>query len=524
MECFRSYFVSKKTGKGFKKWQTVAMFVLFAALMAMISVIFFGMSYLLHDILGFRGAEWIYFAVLGMLAMALGTFGSVFNTFSVLYQAKDNDFLLALPIRPSTILISRLFLVYGLSLFYSGVVWLPAIVSYWIFYSQSVLVVVFEILLLPLIALFVTVLTCALGWVVAIISTKLKHKNFITVIITLVFFAIYYYFCMNVSTFVEKLVVNTLLFGQQIRKWASLFYTLGLAAMGDVASMLLFTLICLVAFAVTFVILTKTFTRIVTATEKVGRKAYKQKAIHARSYRRTLLDREWKRFINCPTYMLNMGLGVILMPLLTAVLIIRREYLFMLIGILSTLTPEIVELLPLAIVAILGLVVTVNAISSPSVSLEGKTLWLVKALPVSSKDILQAKEMLHIVVNVIPLLLSELIIAVVFEQNAVTIALMTLFLLAYLCYTAITGLMIDLLRPNLTWSSEVVPIKQSLNVIFAWLAGFLLLAAIGGLYYLLRKSVSVSGFLMGADLVLILIVALLQYWVNTRGAARFDRL
>ena len=33
-----------------------------------------------------------------MIALALGIFGSVFNTFASLYQAKDNDLLLSLPI------------------------------------------------------------------------------------------------------------------------------------------------------------------------------------------------------------------------------------------------------------------------------------------------------------------------------------------------------------------------------------------------------------------------------------------
>lgn len=33
---------------------------------------------------------WMYFALMGLLAILLGTFGSVFNTFSGLYLAKEN--------------------------------------------------------------------------------------------------------------------------------------------------------------------------------------------------------------------------------------------------------------------------------------------------------------------------------------------------------------------------------------------------------------------------------------------------
>ena len=35
----------------------------------------------------------LYFLIMGMIAIALGTFGSVFNTYSGLYLSKDNDLL-----------------------------------------------------------------------------------------------------------------------------------------------------------------------------------------------------------------------------------------------------------------------------------------------------------------------------------------------------------------------------------------------------------------------------------------------
>ena len=41
---------------------------------------------------------WLYRALMGIVSVTLGVFGSVFNTFSTLYQAKDNDLLFAMPI------------------------------------------------------------------------------------------------------------------------------------------------------------------------------------------------------------------------------------------------------------------------------------------------------------------------------------------------------------------------------------------------------------------------------------------
>ena len=41
---------------------------------------------------------WLYMALMGIVSVILGVFGSVFNTFSTLYQARDNDLLFAMPI------------------------------------------------------------------------------------------------------------------------------------------------------------------------------------------------------------------------------------------------------------------------------------------------------------------------------------------------------------------------------------------------------------------------------------------
>ena len=57
---------------------------------------------------------------MGLLAVLLGAFGSVFNTYSSLYLSKDNDLLLSMPIPVRSIMASRLLGVYLMGLMYSG--------------------------------------------------------------------------------------------------------------------------------------------------------------------------------------------------------------------------------------------------------------------------------------------------------------------------------------------------------------------------------------------------------------------
>ena len=137
-EIFRSYFYNAKQGKARSRVSTVGYFAFFAVLM--VGVLGGMFTYLAHSLcapFAAAGMEWLYFTIMAMVAIVLGAFGSVFNTYSSLYLAKDNDLLLSMPIPVRTILLSRLLSVYLMGLLYSGVVLLPAMIVYWVTVSAA---------------------------------------------------------------------------------------------------------------------------------------------------------------------------------------------------------------------------------------------------------------------------------------------------------------------------------------------------------------------------------------------------
>ena len=69
----------------------ILMFVVFAALVPLCEM----------------GLTWLYFAMAGTMALALSMLGSVFMTQAQLYDAKDNERLLSMPIPPKYILLTR---------------------------------------------------------------------------------------------------------------------------------------------------------------------------------------------------------------------------------------------------------------------------------------------------------------------------------------------------------------------------------------------------------------------------------
>lgn len=293
-EIFRAYLYDAKKNRARSKAATVGYIIFFVLLMVgVIGGMFTTLSLTMCRSMAEAGMSWFYFAIMGLMAILLGAFGSVFTTYSSLYLPKDNDQMLSLPIPVNTLIAARLLGVYLMGLMYSGVVVLPAIIVYWVTVSAAPLHLLAGVLFLLLISLFVMAISCLLGWVVAKVSLKLKNKSFVTVVLSLVFFGLYYYFfSFKATSLLTELLQNIALYGDKVRSSAYPVYLFGQAGAGDPLSMLLLTVAIAVLFGLTWLLLSRSFLSIATASGHVGRKVYRAKAVRCRSISSALLDRE----------------------------------------------------------------------------------------------------------------------------------------------------------------------------------------------------------------------------------------
>ena len=109
MELFSFFWQDKKKNRNRKGIQFVLFLIFYVVLLVgTISLISWFVADFLCVPLVSVGMDWMYFALMGLVGIALGAFGSIFNTYSSLYLAKDNDLLLAMPVKPSRILFVRL--------------------------------------------------------------------------------------------------------------------------------------------------------------------------------------------------------------------------------------------------------------------------------------------------------------------------------------------------------------------------------------------------------------------------------
>ena len=521
-EIFRSYFYDAKKNKPRSKAATIGFFVLYAVLMVgILGGMFAALGIVLCLPLTAGGYGWLYFTLVSVLAVLLGVFGSVFNTFSGLYQARDNDLLLSLPIPVRSILAARLLGVYLMGLMFSGVVLLPCVIVYWVMAEHSVAVIVGGLLLVLAVSLIVLVLSCVLGWVVAKISAKLKRKSFLTVLIALVFFGLYYTVCFRASDLLQDLMQHMDTLGDALQG-AYPLYLLGRMGEGDWLAMLLVLAVTLALCAAVYVVLDRTFIGIATATGAAARTVYKEKAVKAAGASSALLRREFGRFTSSPNYMLNCGLGTVMLPILGVVLLVKMNDILPVLQELAG--SETSGFMATMLCAALCLVGTMNDMASSSVSLEGKNLWLAQSLPVTTWQVLRAKLLVQMLVTGLPMAVTSALVILALRPSLPEAALLVVLPLLFVWLSAEFCLTLDLKRPNVVWTNEITVIKQRLTVLLAMLGGWLYAVAIAALYFLEGANMGAAWYLLAWSVLTAVLALLLRGWLRRGGCRAFEAL
>lgn len=521
MEVFSWLFLNRKTGKRRTAKGIVGFTALYLLLFAFLGVMFYFLASEMCGALSAIGYGWLAVALMGILGITLGVFGSVFNTFASLYQAKDNDFLLSMPVPLHSILGARVFGVWAMGFMYELIVMIPVDIAFFVHTRPNALAVIFTILIPFVLSIFVLALSCILGWVVACINSRLKNQKILTVIISLAFIGLYYYFCGNAGTLLQSILLNPEKLESKIRGFAYPLYHMGMAAEGNALSMLIFTAIILALFVVVYLILRSSFLKLATSNRGEKKAKYTEKTAQAVSPSRALFTKELRRFLGSSSYMLNCGLGMVFMLVAAVFLVIKRQAVMQMDDMLLGGNRELFALINVALICTIS---SMNDISAPSVSLEGKSIWLMQALPVTSWKVLQAKLNLHMVLTLIPawILTVCAMLALQFSPLfcVLSLAVVTLFVLLI----ASVGLASNLKMPNLNWTNETIPVKQGASVAISLFGGWGVVLVLGVGYYLLSKALSPAVFLAIACGILLLADVCLIQWLKTKGCKIFEAL
>ena len=479
----------------------------YAALLLYAAAAFGAMFWLLSDTLCAAlepaGLSWLYFALMGTLALLLGLIGSALMTYPTLYAARDNEFLLSLPIPPGTILLARMTGLYLLTLFFQVLVLLPAGIVYARYAGLTAGGAASWLVALGLLTLLTLALACAVGWLIALAAGHVRHRSLVTVLLSTVFIVAYFALCMRLNRSLALLMEHLDLLARYFAGWLRPLGLIGRALSGDGAALFVFAALSLALSALVYAALSRSIRQTRAATEDAA-----------------LLRRELTHLGRSAVYLLNCTMGGILLLTGSVYALLRRDVLA---AILAQNSELRAELLPLT-AGIILLLCAMGIVTAPSVSLEGRRLWIVQSLPVEPWQVLRAKLRLHLLCVGAPALVSAVLLAAALRLGAVQAVLLILLTLAFVFFGAQTGLLWGLRLPNLTWTNETAPIKQGAATALALLTGWAAVLLLAGGYILLHGRLAPEGILALAAALLTIVNVLLRRRLQTVGTARFASL
>lgn len=176
---------SASTGKHRTRAGRFAFGALYGGIVLLVMGSFFSLAWPLGELLLPAGQEALYFLTMELLALAVGVFAGAFSSYGSLFQARDNDLLLAMPIPPWMIFAVRMSGLYAMCLFYLLLLWVPAEVVYGLYAASPLGGLLSAAPMALVLAGAATLLAALLGWVVALCTARAAHKTLVTVAATL---------------------------------------------------------------------------------------------------------------------------------------------------------------------------------------------------------------------------------------------------------------------------------------------------------------------------------------------------
>lgn len=236
----------------------------------------------------------------------------------------------------------------------------------------------------------------------------------------------------------------------------------------------------------------------VQARKNMNTSQIEKKLSRAGSPIRAIAVREIKILIRTPIYLFNSVAMLIILPVILLIPVISGQNVAGIGDLIQSMPNR--AFLNLAGAAFIAIMALFTPAASSAFSREGRLFWVSQVIPVSPRDQINGKLLYSylIVFLTVPLIV---LISVLFTNWSLAELFLVVFLGLCLSLPAITsGLLIDLLRPYLTWDSPQKAIKQNLN-------GFLGMVAGVGIFFLLYRLLLLAQSLNPSDLWLYTLVA-----------------
>lgn len=405
----------------------------------------------------------------------------IYKTQGILFDAKDSDLLFSLPIKKSTIFFVRIFKLLVFQYLYNLLFMLPAFAVYAYFEKPGISFYLISIIMTLLIPIIPTIISALLGSIIKTISVKFKAQKLIQVLSTTIVFIGIFFLSFKLKDIITRVVQNAMSINNTL---TNIYYPAKLYIqliqdfkIQDFLMLLAINIIPAILFI--YIASINYFKVISKSKETSGSKKRKNNIqnIKTKSKIQALISKEIKRYFSSTVYIFNTAFGIILMLVITITLCVNLDGAInaVLEGEDIGLTMEqIKNYIPKIYFQIVIYTACMTSITSSSISLEGKSLYILKTIPIETRKIFKAKIITSNIITMPIMFISEIIFFIAFRPEKKDIIFILLATIIMPTLTAIIGLLVNLKHPKLNASSDTEVVKQSASSGISVLIGMVL--------------------------------------------------
>ena len=454
----------------------------------------------------------------------------IYKSSNLLFNCKDDDLLLSLPIKKSTVLFIRMLKFYIFELLYNSLFLVPAMIVYATKVNVGVsyyIVSIIAILLLPIIPI---VISCIIGFITTAFSSRFKFKNIIQIVITSIILLVVLFASYNIKGLIDNLAQNAENINEIVTK---VYYPAGtyvkLVTEFNIQDLLIFVGIHILITLVTIFILSKLYFKINSRVKSIsantkGNKKYK---IKTRKPFNSLVKKELSKFISSPVFVTNAGFSLLLFVIACVLVCVKFDSIPELLASrgLEVSIEQIQNYLPIALFGLICFGSFTSSITSSMISLEGRSFNILKSLPIKPSKIIQSKIYAAVVIMIPFILVGDIIVFVrfgfgIFEIIGILIAS---FILPLISETL--GILVNLKYPKMDAENDTEVVKQSMSSTIAVFIGMGLLG-ISILVIVMCAAFGLSNYLtiLIGVIASILIYLILLLYLNKIGTKDFNKI
>ncbi|MDR2931129.1 MAG: hypothetical protein LBV06_09540 [Propionibacteriaceae bacterium] len=510
----------RRRGKSNRSIGVLSMFVILLALIVAYSTL---VAHSLAVATQPAHLEWLVLAFGLAFASFLIFVTSMYTFDALLFSSTDTDQLFAYPVAKWVIIVSKISGLVIQNWIMAAAIFLPCVGVYAYFTHPGPVFYLYAVICWVIVP---GVPLCAMGmvsYVVGLVASGTRFKQYLNIVLTLGLMA---GLILSINVGLRRLTgsitsVDVLMPALE-RYYPPIGYAASAMRTGSAVDLLIAIAWNILPFIALAALIARSYASIRSRTATAHRSRTTHVGYQSNSVGRALLRKEVGRLLGSPTYLLNTCIGA---PLLVVVAALG--------GNLGNQMHAVVALLehyglPTAAVTLIlfGLVLSITNTAAPSISLEGRDLWILQSLPVSARSVLRAKLALHCLLIGTFVIVAAILSGVTMRTGFMGMVTTVVPSLLLVGLSGHLGLILNLRHHAFDFANDTQVVKSSASVLLTMLFMAVVVVTCCTAYWLFGTVLGISFTAYWWGLVVLLAAANVvgHHYLMTAGVRQFERL